>query len=79
MPRVAGDGTFEAYVYANDHNPPHCHLYWDGGDGEAVIDLRTLQVLAGDQPKKRGMDFVIDQLAAIRDSWNDVNPDHPLT
>jgi Domain of unknown function (DUF4160) len=45
MPRIVSDGTYEVYVYADDHNPTHCHLYWEGGDEEAVIDIRTVQVI----------------------------------
>ena len=73
MPRIVGDGTFEVYVYANDHNPPHCHLYWDGGDEDAMIDLRNLQVLFGN-PKKQGMDLIANNLGVIRSMWNSLNP-----
>ncbi len=33
----------------DDHNPPHLHAEY--GEGEAVFDLRTGDVLAGKLPK----------------------------
>jgi hypothetical protein len=68
-------GAFEVYVYANDHNPPHCHLFWDGGDSEAIIDLRTLGVIRGDVPGARGLRVVTDNRDSIVRWWNRLNPD----
>jgi hypothetical protein len=36
------------YVYRRDHNPPHFHAEY-----EAVIDIRTLDVIAGELPGKQ--------------------------
>jgi Domain of unknown function (DUF4160) len=63
----------EVYVYADDHNPPQCHLYWEGGDEEAVIDIRTVQVMFGNPPR-RALDLVANHLIAIRAMWNTLNP-----
>lgn len=38
------------YVYSGDHNPPHFHL--KGPDSKALLDMVTLEVLAGKASRK---------------------------
>jgi len=38
------------YIYPGDHNPPHFHL--KGPDSRALVDMVTLQVIAGKASKK---------------------------
>jgi hypothetical protein len=38
-------------VYRRDHNPPHFHAIY--AEYEAVIDIRTLDVIAGELPGKQ--------------------------
>ena len=38
------------YIYPGDHNPPHFHL--KGPDSKALIDIVTLEVLAGKASRK---------------------------
>jgi len=37
-------------MFFDDHNPPHFHAQY--GDGEALIDMRNLSVLAGRLPPR---------------------------
>ncbi len=38
-------------MYRRDHNPPHFHAIY--AEYEAVIDIRTLDVIAGELPGKQ--------------------------
>ena len=76
MPCAVRDGGFAVYVYANDHNPPHCHIVWNGGDKVGAVDLETLVVSAGDMPPKRGMKLIRDSIGIVRKAWNELHPDN---
>jgi hypothetical protein len=39
------------YIYPRDHNPPHFHAYY--AEYEALINIRTLEIIAGDLPTKQ--------------------------
>lgn len=39
------------YIYPRDHNPPHFHAYY--AEYEALINIQTLDVMAGDLPSKQ--------------------------
>ncbi|GAB2584269.1 DUF4160 domain-containing protein [Spirosoma areae] len=39
------------YIYPRDHSPPHFHAYY--AEYEALISIRTLEVMAGDLPGKQ--------------------------
>jgi hypothetical protein len=38
------------YIYPGDHNPPHFHLR--GSDSRALVDIVTLEVIAGRASKR---------------------------
>jgi hypothetical protein len=78
MPRVVDDGTFVAYVYANEHNPPHCHVYWNGDENEAIVDLRSLLVFRGDALPKNGKKLIRSNAEELREMWNRLHPDNPI-
>lgn len=48
MPRISDFRGIEIAMYYNDHQPPHFHASY--GDDEAVIDIRTGNVLKGSLP-----------------------------
>jgi hypothetical protein len=73
MPCVVRDGTYSVYVYARDHPPPHCHVYWKG-DQAALVDLMTLQPIAGDRLPRQGKALVRANVAALQAAWNRLNP-----
>lgn len=41
---------FTVYPRGQAHNPPHFHVKY--GDYKAEVDLRTLQILVGELPKR---------------------------
>ncbi len=73
MPCVVRDGTYSVYVYARDHPPPHCHVYWKA-DRASMVDLMTLQVIAGDRLPRQGKALVRANVAALLAAWNRLNP-----
>ena len=42
--------VIKMYFLGSEHNPPHIHVVY--GEYLGVIDLRTLEMLEGDLPKK---------------------------
>lgn len=57
-------------MYYDDHHPPHFHAEY-GGD-EAVISIDTLDVIAGELPR-RALGFVYEwagmHRAELREAW----------
>ncbi len=43
--------SIKLYLYPRDHNPPHFHAIY--AEYEALIDIRTLEVLRGELPGKQ--------------------------
>ena len=73
MPCIVRDGTFSIYVYARDHPPPHCHVYWDG-DKIALVELLSMTVIGGDRLPRRGRALVRTNVAVLREAWSRLNP-----
>ncbi|GMV90254.1 MAG: DUF4160 domain-containing protein [Candidatus Hydrogenedentes bacterium] len=50
MPEISRFYGIVIRMYFNEHNPPHFHAYY--GDDEALIEIRSLAVLAGSLPPR---------------------------
>lgn len=50
MPEVCRFYGIIIALYYNEHNPPHFHAKY--GEFQAEIDIRTLQILNGELPKR---------------------------
>jgi hypothetical protein len=50
MPEVSRFYGIIIAFYYNEHNPPHFHAKY--GEFRAEVDIRTLQILNGDLPKR---------------------------
>jgi len=50
MPEVSRFYGIIIALYYNEHNPPHFHAKY--GEFIAEIDIRTLQILKGELPKR---------------------------
>ncbi len=74
MPRVVTDGRFDVCVFADDHNPPHCHVYWDGDGKMAMVRLRTLNQDCGDKLPKQAKKLLAIAAEELRREWNRLNP-----
>jgi hypothetical protein len=62
---------FRFSMWSNDHEPPHVHAY--NGDGEAVIEIRTLVVrrYVGMKPKDvaKAVWIVAEQAEMLLEQW----------
>jgi Domain of unknown function (DUF4160) len=63
MPELSRFYGIVVYMYPNDHAPPHFHAEYEGG--EAVIDIRTLEVLWG-RLRRRALALVLEWAALHR-------------
>jgi hypothetical protein len=64
------------YIYPGDHNPPHFHLR--GPDSRALLDIVSLEVLAGKASKKdlaevRAWAAKPENLALLVSEWRRLN------
>lgn len=50
MPEISRFYGIIIALYYNEHNPPHFHAKY--GEFHAEIDIRTLQILNGELPKR---------------------------
>jgi hypothetical protein len=73
VPRIVSDGTFSVHVYAQDHAPPHCHVFW-AGDKEAMVELAGLTVIAGDALPRAGMALLLTNRDILAAAWQQLNP-----
>jgi len=75
MGRLHSFGKIIIRVYANDHLPPHFHVV--APDYEALVEIATLALLAGEIPGKdrpKVMDWAKANIETIRNEWNRINP-----
>jgi hypothetical protein len=85
MPRLCEFYGIVICVYFKDRNPPHFHAYY--GEHEVEIAIESLEVLAGDLPR-RAMSLVIEwaviRRPELRRAWQQaslpttVDPIEPL-
>lgn len=50
MPEISRFYGIIIAMYYNEHNPPHFHVKY--GEYMAEIDIKTLQILVGELPKR---------------------------
>lgn len=74
MPTIIILGSIKITVYADDHNPPHFHVLTV--DGDALVSIATLTVLAGRIRAKElrtATDWAAAHITEIEDEWNLLN------
>lgn len=62
--------VIKMYFLAGEHNPPHFHAIY--GEYVGIIDLKTLQMLEGDLPKKAFnlvQEWATLHQKALQDMW----------
>jgi uncharacterized protein DUF4160 len=78
--KVASDGLFTICVYASEatqrHHLPHCHVRSPNGD--VVVALPLLRVLAGKKLSNRARSLLLDNLERICDAWTKLNPESEI-
>jgi hypothetical protein len=50
MPEISRFYGIIIRMFYNDHNPPHFHVIYQ--EDEAIIDIKTLEILEGRLPKR---------------------------
>lgn len=77
MGKLATIRNITIRVYANDHLPPHFHVV--SPDFEALVELSTMTVIAGNIPKagQEAKDWSVANRALIVAEWNRINPRFP--
>ncbi|MBS1770487.1 MAG: DUF4160 domain-containing protein [Acidobacteria bacterium] len=71
MPCVSRFFGIAIYFYFNEHAPPHFHAFY-GGD-EAVYEIETLRVYAGNLPRRAHnlvLEWADQHRAELMDCWN---------
>jgi hypothetical protein len=61
-------------MYADDHAPPHVHLWH--AEWEAMIDLKTFEVLRGAAPRREleeATAWMRGNVAALNAKWSELN------
>jgi len=71
MPTISLFYGIAIQMFWQDHAPPHFHALY--GEDEALIDLRTLEVLEGRLPRRAlslVLEWATDHRAALMEDWN---------
>jgi hypothetical protein len=79
MGRVHTIGKIVIWVYANDHLPAHFHVIHP--DFEALIEIETLSIYAGELPPRFARDvigWVRANLETVKAEWNRINSRFPV-
>ncbi|MEF2073500.1 DUF4160 domain-containing protein [Consotaella aegiceratis] len=74
MPTVVILGSIKITVYADDHNPPHFHVLT--ADGDVLVRLSTMQVMAGSiraKDLRKALEWATANRKVIEDVWNRLN------
>lgn len=74
MGRVASFEGISVYIYPDDHNPPHFHVYYS--DFSAIISISTLEILQGSLPANKlskVKKWAEKNYVEIVDKWNELN------
>jgi len=79
MPEISRFLGIIIRMFYNEHNPPHFHAIYN--EFEAEIDINTLEIIAGDLPKRvRNLviEWAIDHRDELMEDWelmrNDSKP-----
>jgi len=68
MPEICRFLGIVILMYFDDHNPPHFHVKYN--DYKAVVDIQTLNILAGYLPGK---------VRGLVEEWAELHQDELLT
>lgn len=70
MPEISRFYGIIIRMYYNDHNPPHFHAVY--GESEAVVEIKTLEILEGKLPKRAKMliiEWAIKHRDELLENW----------
>lgn len=69
MPRISKLLSMIIYMYADEHNPPHFHVLYNGRD--TLVEIKSLKII-GDLPakqKKAIKIYAIENREALLQNW----------
>jgi hypothetical protein len=77
MAKLPKDGKVEIKVRGHDHLPPHFHVITP--EGECIVEIATLTVLAGTLPKRAAwaIEWAAENRSVLIAEWNRRNPQYP--
>lgn len=70
MPEISRFYGIIIRMFYNDHNPPHFHAIYQ--EFEAVIDIKTLEILEGSLPKRAktlAIEWAIEHREELMNNW----------
>lgn len=70
MPEISRFYGIIIRMFYNDHNPPHFHVIYK--DDEALIDIKTLEILQGGLPKRAkslAIEWAIEHREELMLNW----------
>jgi hypothetical protein len=74
MPTIAKLGAIQIRMFADDHHPPHFHIWTP--DGEALVSIKDLAVLRG-HIRKRDLGLVLTwaehNMSLLMSEWDRLN------
>jgi len=79
MPRISQFYGISIYMYYGDHAPPHLHAIY--GEREAVVNISTGAVIAGDLPRRAGKlvdEWTSTRRAELLENWERAMSQRPL-
>ena len=71
MPEISRFLGIIIRMFYNEHNPPHFHAYYN--EYKAEISIDTLDIIAGDLPKrvyKLVVEWAVDHKEELKNDWN---------
>ena len=71
MPTISQFFGIVIQMFWREHSPPHFHALY--GEHEALIDIRTLEVIAGSLPRRAlslTVEWAIAHRAELVEDWN---------
>jgi hypothetical protein len=78
MPIISIFFGIVVWIYFSDHNPPHLHAEYQ--DDEALFDIRTGEIIAGELPRTQRAQvgrWIRANQAALADNWDRAYNDQP--
>lgn len=71
MPVISAFFGIIIQMFWREHGPPHFHALY--AEHEALIDIRTLEIMQGDLPKRAlamVLEWAFEHRAELMENWN---------
>lgn len=71
MPTISSFFGIVIQMFWREHAPPHFHALY--GEHEALVNIRTLEIIAGELPKRAlglTIEWAIEHRTELMEDWN---------